>query len=163
MIVILNLEEVKCCSYVMLAEKSGDGYEKGQCKGSDHDDIGFVGPVHLPLYLSILHLVIEMGPVSLLFVHEKRSHFFLLRFKINNRHAFNYSVKCKSFCAMYVSGRLQKVLIVMKMGSKQLRIYSRILILDTVDYVNDASDIRCLNHFSAACIVYLLFVIALQL
>ena len=29
MIVILNLEEVKCCSYVMLAEKSGDGYEKG--------------------------------------------------------------------------------------------------------------------------------------
>lgn len=73
--------------------------------------------------------------------------FFLLRFKINNRHAFNYSVKCKSFCAMYVSGRLQKVLIVMKMGSNVFQIYSRILILDTLDYVNDASDIRCLNHF----------------
>lgn len=131
----------------MFAEKSGNGYEEGQCKGSDHDDIGFVGPVHLPLYLSILHLVIEMGPVSVLFVHEKRSNIFLFRFKSNNRHAFNYSVKCKSFCAMYVSGRLQKVLIVMKMGSNVFQIYSRILILDTLDYVNDASDIRCLNHF----------------
>jgi len=61
----------------MLAEKSGNGYEEGECQGSDHDDMWFVGLVHLPIYLSILHLVIEMGPVSVLFVHEKRSHFFV--------------------------------------------------------------------------------------
>lgn len=69
LIVILPLvNEVKCCFSIMLAEKSGNGYEEGRCKGPDNDDIGLVGTVHLPLYLSLLHLVSEMGPLFVLFV-----------------------------------------------------------------------------------------------
>ncbi|MCI27284.1 hypothetical protein A2U01_0048482, partial [Trifolium medium] len=39
--------------------KSGDGDEEDECKGSDHDDMWFAGPVHFPFYLGILHLVIS--------------------------------------------------------------------------------------------------------
>ena len=48
---------------MMPAEKSVYGHEEGKHEGPDHDDIGFVGPVHFPFYLGILHLVIEMEPV----------------------------------------------------------------------------------------------------
>ena len=43
---------------IKLAGKSGNGEEKGQGKGPDHDDIGFGGPVHFPLYIGILHIII---------------------------------------------------------------------------------------------------------
>lgn len=60
----------------MVSEKSGDGHEKGRRKGPGHDDIGFAGLVHFPLYTGILHLAIQMGPVNLcLFVHTKRPTF----------------------------------------------------------------------------------------
>lgn len=59
------------CLIVYGTEKSGNGHEEGKRKGPDHDDIGFAGAVHFPLYLGILHLVIESNPVNTLFVHEK--------------------------------------------------------------------------------------------
>ena len=40
-------------------------------KGLDHDDIGFAGVVHFPLYLGFLHLVIETNLVNALFVYVK--------------------------------------------------------------------------------------------
>jgi len=48
-------------------------HEEGWCKGSNHDDIGFVGVVHFPLYLGFLHLVIETNLVNALSVYRKRS------------------------------------------------------------------------------------------
>lgn len=55
----------------MLAEKSGNGYEESWCKGPDHDDIGLVGLVHFPIFLSLPYLV----SVNVLFVYGKGSHF----------------------------------------------------------------------------------------
>lgn len=43
----------------MISEKSGNGDEEGQCKGPDHDDMWFAGPVHFSFYLGFLHLVIS--------------------------------------------------------------------------------------------------------
>ena len=57
----------------MISEKSGNGHEEGSSTGPDHDDIGFVGTVHFPLYLGFLDLVIETNLVNALLVYEKRS------------------------------------------------------------------------------------------
>jgi hypothetical protein len=57
----LNVDmcKLKHVSLFTISEKSGDGDEEDECKGSDHDDMWFAGPVHFPFYLGILHLVIS--------------------------------------------------------------------------------------------------------
>lgn len=55
------------------AEKSSNGHEESWCEGSNHDDIGFGGSVYFPLYFSILHLIIELGPFSRQFLLEEGS------------------------------------------------------------------------------------------
>ena len=50
----------------MISEISDNGHQEGQYKGPYHDDIGFAGAIHFPLYLGFLHLVIETNFVDAL-------------------------------------------------------------------------------------------------
>lgn len=74
---------LKLVSLFMISEKSGNGHEEGQCKGPILDDIGFAGPFHFPLYLGILHLVIEMGPFQCALCVYMKTDPGLRRYKIN--------------------------------------------------------------------------------
>lgn len=73
----------------MISEKSSNGDEEGQYKGTDDDVMCFAGSVHFPFYLGILHLVIS----------ECKRNTSLRRLKINgtNGNTFGFLKEVENF------------------------------------------------------------------